>query len=461
MSQQDESHNQRGAENIHPRTDQFDIEGMMQFQDEEQLAAYRLSKLRELLRFAWENTPFHRDRWRAIGFHPEDLKSLDDFAKLPLMKKADLRDHNAQLNTIGPGQTREIFTTSGTTGDPVVFRYSRQDLDHLIRQSRDMIQVAGVEKGDLFQMTMPLGVSMWVAGINFWLAFQEAGAGTIRFGPGNSQGQWRTIQSLKPNGIFSTAGFAVRMGQIAQEQRRQEILPIKKLLIVNESISNQDLTRNKIGRLIETLWPTTSVHAVYGNTELGFCGAECDEKQGFHAHPECHYFEVLDPMTNDQLPDGKPGRLVVTSLLYRGLPLIRYCIDDLTFMLRSRCSCGRISDRFGPVLGRLDHMIKLKGGISLFPPAIDNVLFGLPFVRDFYYEVYKDDMQTQLLRIFAVLPEKGESSAFLKQVKSAFLKELKMTPEVYAASTENVAAKIHVPGKRKPQRFHDLRSDIE
>lgn len=422
--------------------------------DEELLASYRLDKVRELVAFAAANSPFHSRRFREIGLEPGDLKSLKDYENIPVMTKTDVRLHNTELNMVEKGKVREVFTTSGTTGDPVVYRYSAADLENLAVQGGDLLRVAGVEQGDVFQLTMPLEAAMWIAGLNFWIAFQRAGAGTVRFGAGNSEGQLDAAASLGVNGFFLTASFAAILGETRIKIRNPP--EISKLLIVNENILDVSLARNDVGARIDSLWPEAETRAVYGNTELGFSGAECSAKKGFHTHPGAHYFEVLDPATGSTLPDGSPGRFVATSLLYRGMPLIRYAIDDVTFMMRERCECGLCGDRFGPIIGRLDDMLKIKGGVSLYPPAIENILLSIPQVADYYFEAFKEESDRQNIRIF-ILPAPGAESTASDIVTRDFNEKLHFKPIVKLATSDLIAAKTRVSGKRKPQRFHDLR----
>ncbi|MCC6160182.1 MAG: hypothetical protein IT350_19175 [Deltaproteobacteria bacterium] len=423
--------------------------------DFETVDRYRFARIRAQIEFAWNAAPLYRRRWTEAGFEPGDLRTWDDFERLPLITKTDLREHGDELNTVPPGEVREVFTTSGTTGAPVVFRYCAGDLDRLAARSADLLRVAGVETGDLFQMTMPLGAKMWIAGLNFWLAFQAAGAGTLRFGPGDTHEQIETMVALGATGVFATASFAIRLGEVAHDLGRMARLPVRKLLIVNENILAPDLTYNEMGRRIQDLWPGREIRVVYGNTELGFSGAACAAHTGYHTHASDHVFEVLDVDSGAPMPDGAVGRFVVTTLAYRGLPLIRYAIDDITFLMRAPCPCGRTSDRFGPILGRADQMLKIKGGVSLYPPAIENLLLATPEVADYLFEVFHDEWHRTNVRV--VIAPRGDGRDATEAVIRAFRDRLQFTPEVHLAQPGEIAARANVPGKRKAQRYHDLR----
>ena len=302
---------------------------------------------------------------------------MDDFEKLPLMTKDDIRQYNEELCTVGPTDVREVFTTSGTTGEPVVFRYGQQDVSRLARQAGDLLGVAGVERGDLFPADAADGYldvdrgHLLLAGI----PETRGGYAAIRsWRLGGAAGECDPVQRDRLLRHRELRG-APRPGGQGQQPDRPAADP--QTAGRQREHSHHRAWAQRDGRLLESLWPNATISAVYGNTEFGFSGAECSARQGFHTHPGMHYFEVVDPQTSKPLADGEVGRLVATGLRFRGLPLIRYCIDDVTFMKRGMCDCGRISERFGPIIGRLDQMIKIKGGVSFYPAAIENLMVSI------------------------------------------------------------------------------------
>jgi phenylacetate-CoA ligase len=110
---------------------------------------------------------------------------------------------------------------------------------------------------------------------------------------------------------------------------------------------------------------------------------ECTEKQGMHIFEDHFIPEIIDPNTNQRLPDGEIGELVLTCVTKEALPLIRYRTRDRTRLLREKCGCGRTSVRMERVIGRTDDMIIVRG-VNVFPSQIETVLLQVGNVEPHY-----------------------------------------------------------------------------
>ncbi|NED87687.1 phenylacetate--CoA ligase, partial [Streptomyces sp. SID11233] len=122
------------------------------------------------------------------------------------------------------------------------------------------------------------------------------------------------------------------------------------------------------------------IHAVdiYGLSEVMGPGvaSECVEtKDGLHLWEDQFLPEVVDPITDEVLPDGTSGELVFTSLTKEALPVIRYRTRDLTRLLPGTARPGM--RRMEKVTGRCDDMIILRG-VNLFPSQIEEILLRVP-----------------------------------------------------------------------------------
>ncbi|MCS7144126.1 MAG: phenylacetate--CoA ligase, partial [Archaeoglobaceae archaeon] len=59
----------------------------------EELKRIQEKKLKNIVRNAYEYSPFYKRKFRELGIHPTDVQSLRDLIKLPFTKKQDLRDN--------------------------------------------------------------------------------------------------------------------------------------------------------------------------------------------------------------------------------------------------------------------------------------------------------------------------------------------------------------------------------
>lgn len=144
------------------------------------------------------------------------------------------------------------------------------------------------------------------------------------------------------------------------------------------------------------------IYDIYGLTEIYGPGISisCKENNGLHYWDDHLYFEIIDPVSGEVLPEGELGELVVTTLTKEGAPLIRYRTHDLTRLLKGKCSCGLEYPRHDIILGRTDDMIKIKG-VNIYPGQIEDVLKGIDGTSSEYQIVLdrKENKDCMLLRV--------------------------------------------------------------
>ena len=85
------------------------------------------------------------------------------------------------------------------------------------------------------------------------------------------------------------------------------------------------------------------------------------------------YIEIIDPVTEKVLPDGELGEIVITTLVKKGAPLIRYRTHDLSRIIPGECPCESKFPRLDTIMGRTDDMMKIKG-VNVFPSQIEEIL---------------------------------------------------------------------------------------
>jgi phenylacetate-CoA ligase len=136
----------------------------------------------------------------------------------------------------------------------------------------------------------------------------------------------------------------------------------------------------------ESLGTTCFDHA--GATEVGAWAFDCGLGEGaIHLNETEFIFEVIDPDSGEQLPEGRRGELVITNLGRFGMPVLRYRTGDLVELTSAPCGCGRQMARIkGGVLGRADDMMIVRG-VNVYPSTIDNLVRGVPGVVEYEVEV--------------------------------------------------------------------------
>jgi len=181
---------------------------------------------------------------------------------------------------------------------------------------------------------------------------------------------------------------------------------------------------------------------------------ECGHGRGGHHHPELVIVELLDE-DNRPVAPGTPGEVTITTLGVEGMPLLRFKTGDIAVGHDEPCGCGRNTRRLGPVLGRKQQMIKLKG-TTIYPPGVFEILNNLSFVRDYAVEASTGDLNTDELKLHIYVEDSAKAQA-IDELTTVFQSRLRVVPQVVFVTHEELE-KLHFgKGERKIRKFIDKR----
>ena len=324
-----------------------------------------LEKIRASIRHAMEGGAFYAQRF--AGINADDIRTEEDFRKLPFTDKGDLRGaYPLGLQAVPDEQVVRIHSSSGTTGTPVIIPYTAQDVTDWAIMFERCYRVAGITNLDRIQVTP--GYGLWTAGIGFQNGAERLGAMVIPMGPGNTEKQLRMMVDLKSTVLCATSSYALLLAEEIERRGIKDQIHLKKGVIGSERWGEK-MRRRIAGEL------GVQLYDIYGLTEIYGPGIaiSCDYEDGMHYWDDYVYCEVIDPKTGENVPDGTMGELVITTLRTQGAPLIRYRTHDLSRILTGSCPCGCPYPRIDTILGRTDDMVKVKG-VNIFPAQIEEML---------------------------------------------------------------------------------------
>jgi phenylacetate-CoA ligase len=332
---------------------------------------FEIESLQRMLKRVMGQGPFYQKKLKAVGFNVAELKSMADFAKLPFTTKEELREiYPLGLQAVPDREVVRIHSSSGTTGHPIIIPYTRRDVRDWATMFARCYTYTGVTREDRVHITP--GYGLWTAGIGFQAGVERLGAMAIPMGPGNTEKQLQMMVDLKSTVLCSTSSYALLLAEEVQKRNLLDKIHLKTGIIGSERWG--DKMRSRIGEElgIETF-------DIYGLTEIygPGIGIDCQFHQGIHYWSDYLYFEIIDPITEEVLPEGELGELVITTLAKEGAPLIRYRTRDLTRIIPGVCECGSIYPRIDRILGRSDDMIKIKG-VNIYPGQIEDLLKETP-----------------------------------------------------------------------------------
>ncbi len=339
------------------------------------LEALQLARLKWQVNRCYHGSGFYRERFDAAGVLPTDINTLDDIRRVPFVRKEELRDEQAQYPFLGrftvASETdfREVHPSTGTTGTPVNTIWSATDVQYITTVTARTLWSIGVRPGDVLQNAFAYG--LWVAGLAVHYAGAEIGCLVIPIGAALTERQIDYMVGFESTVLIATPSYAIYLAeQLKAHNYNTSDINLRIGCFGGEPGTEVPATRRAIenGLGIEA-------YDYYGLAEIGpTFASECSQKTGLHWSEDLHLIEVIDPETQEPVPEGEVGILVITHLKRNATPMIRYWTNDLVRLDRSSCPCGRTHARSPEgILGRADDMIVFMG-VNFYPMQVEQVV---------------------------------------------------------------------------------------
>jgi phenylacetate-CoA ligase len=350
---------------------------------EEEMRALQWRRLKKQLKYEYENSIYYREKFKGLGATPQDIRSFEDFQKLPLMGKDEHRrvqqesverfGHPYGLITCAPiEKIIRISSTSGTTGVPTLYTLTRHDVDVLNEMHARKYWRAGLRPGHM--VLQALSLSMFTGGLPLSDGIQAMGLCCVPVGI--EGGTKRIIDFLlltKPNAIIATPSFGEYLIEKAPSLTGQEAkdLGIRWFFCAAEPGGGIPAIRQRLRKGFNA---RVFDHTGGGHAFHGICCGD-DEYRGMHfISPDHCILELIDPETKKTVEsvDGAIGEMVFTFIDWEGGPFLRYILGDIIQIFTKPCECGFPGIRF-KILGRGDDMLIVKG-VNIYPSAIKDAV---------------------------------------------------------------------------------------
>jgi phenylacetate-CoA ligase len=391
-----------------------------------QLQSERLSAL---VAYLHKDSPFYRRKLAAAGIAASSVASIDDIKKLPYTVKEDLRDsYPFNMFSRPIADIAEIHVSSGTTGNPTVVGYTRNDIKLWSEVMARALGCAGAERGDMIQIAY--GYGLFTGGLGFHYGALEMGLTIIPCSSGQSKRQLKLMTDFKPRLLACTPSYSL---YLAEEAREMGLDPRQSSWEIGSF--GAEPWSDEMRREIESAWDISATD-VYGLSEITGPGVahECHLKCGLHIFSDVFYPEIIDPKTGAEAAPGEPGELVITTLTKEGMPLIRYRTRDIVSIDHSKCACGRTMPRISKIRGRTDDMIIVRG-INVFPSQIEHVLLKVEGTKP-HYQLVVDRKERELdeLEVLVEVEETifSDEMSKLRNLEERIRSEIESVLGVYA-----------------------------
>ncbi|MEG0947899.1 MAG: phenylacetate--CoA ligase [Bacteroidales bacterium] len=339
--------------------------------DREELYDLQSARLKKMVEYVYNHTPFYRKKMDELGVTPADIHTIDDIVKLPFTTKTDLRDNYPfGLCAVPMKEIVRVHASSGTTGKPTVVGYTRNDLNNWTECLSRSFTAFGGTSEDVFHISY--GYGLFTGGMGAHYGAENIGASVIPVSSGNTDKQILLMHDFGSTMLCCTPSYALYLA----DKIKKSGIPRNELKLKAGIFGAEPWTEEMRRELEEKL--EIKAYDIYGLSEIAGPGVgfECECQQGTHLNEDHFYPEIIDPVTFGQLGEGETGELVFTHLTKEGMPLLRYRTKDLTTLHYDRCACGRTLVRMDRILGRSDDMLIIRG-VNVFPSQIESVILSM------------------------------------------------------------------------------------
>jgi phenylacetate-CoA ligase len=328
------------------------------FAPPEEVRAAQFRRLTALLAHAESKVPYYRDLFRSLGITSQDIRTLDDFTRLPILTKDIIRERWRDLiREDVPLEQLSPHFSGGSTGVPLRFYRERVYMDASDAGTFRNFQQCGWRLGEMIAFFWGSNERLHrMSRAEFELrqrARRMYQFDPFHSGPAEMSGWLRRWPSLGARIAFGYASTIARFAEFI-ESTGKRVPPLRGVFTTAERL--YPAQRAVIGRVFNC-----HVFDLYGSSEVQNISAECPHGR-MHVNAD---FVVLETDRSDLRP-GAPTPLLATSLWNYAMPFIRYRNEDCADLLDETCDCGnhfplmtlnvtRVSDNFVFPDGRVVH----------------------------------------------------------------------------------------------------------
>jgi phenylacetate-CoA ligase len=416
-------------------------------------------RLRSLYRRAWEQIPFYRERWEEHGLGRDEIRSLSDIAKLPVISKRDLERDLADHPPFGTYQGNfaavRVQASSGSSGNPKPFFHTRHDWNTISNLWSRRLHAQGVRRGDIFHVVFTY--SLFIAGFTASEGAMKLGALVVPSGSGAvtpSERQVRLLSEWGATVVAGTPSYVLHLADVAERTGLDLQGDFKLRLGVHTAEPMTEAAR----RAIEGRWGITA-YDNFGSVETGAPTFECPEQNGYHINEDAYIFEILDRDTLTPVGSAQDGVVVVTSLFKEAAPVIRYNLEDISSISDDPCPCGRTFRRLMKIKGRASEMLKVRG-MPFYPTAVEGALEGFAeLTREYRLVIDRVGQQDRVMLQVEKRSATGETNSLRERLERALKVTTGLAMDAELLAPGELSRSLKVDERVKVKRIWDRRGE--
>ena len=333
-----------------------------QWWSRDELLELQHQRLRRLVKQAYDNVPYYRRIFDVRGLKPNDIESIEDLAKLPVLNKLLVRKNFDDMVARGfPAKEMIPNATGGSTGETLAFYSTRDDLYNWgFAAAQRAYRWAGYEIGDrlvilrerhLYRSTLEAireTAKEFIERVVF-IDANELSLEKLTFFARKLGGFRPAVIQGYPSAVYLLARFIEKEGM-------PKFRP-KAVIMASEQL--YDYQREFIGQVFEC-----DTYSHYASWEVYAIATECPEHSGYHIAAENIIIEIVDDR-GEPVPAGQEGKILITNLHNYAMPFIRYDMGDVGVSSDKVCPCGRGLPLLAALTGRTTDAIITRSGKSI------------------------------------------------------------------------------------------------
>jgi len=379
----------------------------------DELDSLNWEKRTRLLFHAYNRVPYYRQKFNSIGLNPRDIRGPDDYSKVPLLSRDDIRRNFAELlaTDAWPGMT-SVSTTGGSTGEPLkVLSDKRVPPEAFAWRIREWWGVQlGVNEAVVMRRTLERAWERWINDL-IWLPSLRVKLDASSMKPAEISAFIARFNRIRPKIVWGYVGAIFHVASFASDNHLEFVSP-QAIWVTAAPLS--EVHRRRIEQVFGA-----PVYDQYGSGEISAIASQCRKRLALHISYDARFVEFTDDAGRPQ-PVGEYGNVVLTDLENYCFPLIRYVNGDVGRALAGTCPCGINLPLMDKIKGRQSDLIRLADGTCLSGEYLTTIFDDYPdAVKGFQVRQMRD----RSIRILYVPNSRcHELSEILAKVHDALLK---------------------------------------
>jgi phenylacetate-CoA ligase len=374
----------------------------------EKLSEYKNSKIRKIVRYAYENVPFYHEKYRQLELEPAAVRGVDDLRKLPVIRRRELQENPKRTisDEFSINGLKKVSTT-GSTGCPMSTYITKgEDAFRKAKLLRANIVCGQRPRDKWVVITAPQHQAHQYRLQRFLGVFNPIPISVFD----TADAQISAIEKIKPDVLD---GYSSSIALLAKEVDEKGIRTINPRII----IGGAELIDNSERQFVEEVFKAP-FYDEYASVEFERLAWQCREKNGYHIDADSVVMEFLDE-TGEEVAPGESGEIVCTSLFNYAMPLVRYAVGDVgRASEEDTCPCGIEFPQMKVVEGRKDSIILLPGKRVLSPLAIGDCMTIFTYIDN--------------IRQYRMIQKRVDYVKFLVEKKNSDIREDVIEAELLA-----------------------------